>query len=96
MSKTIFYKDEKGNEIATDLKEIPVKCANCKFVYVTEEFREYDDLEGTDVFDKTIICKANKMVLCSCRSEGLYRFDYGFEEHALAKRDQKCPLYKKE
>jgi hypothetical protein len=96
MSKTVFYKDAKGSEVATSLKEIPAKCADCNFVYITEDFREYDDLEGTDVFDKTIICKANKMVLCSCRSEGLYRFDYGFEEHTLAERNKKCPLLKKD
>ncbi len=95
MNNMIFYNDAKGDEVATNLKEIPAKCADCSFVYVTEEFREYDDLEGTDVFDKTIICKVSKMVLCSCRSEGLYRFDYGFEEHTLAKRSEKCPLYKK-
>ncbi|HPW53705.1 MAG TPA: hypothetical protein PK631_04970, partial [Erysipelotrichaceae bacterium] len=95
MNKEVFYKDVKGKEVVTDLKDIPDKCADCSYVHISEVFREYDDLEGTDVFDKTITCKAGQMVLGSCRSEGVNCFDYGYEEHTLAKRAEKCPLYRK-
>jgi hypothetical protein len=95
MGGTIYYRNENGIEVNASIDKIPPKCGDCCYSATREEYREYDDLEGFDVYDKEIFCNANKMILCSCRSEGSLGYDYGYEERTLAEKPDNCPLYQK-
>ncbi|MDL2232352.1 hypothetical protein LJC63_02060 [Ruminococcaceae bacterium OttesenSCG-928-L11] len=93
MSRPVFYRNVNGEEVMAPIKDIPSKCDDCCYVAIREEYRDYDDLEGLDIYDKYISCNANGMLLCKCRVEGSNHYDYGYETRTLAEKPDNCPLY---
>jgi len=92
-NKEIYYRDANNDEIAAAIKEIPQKCGDCSFCSSRKEYSHYDDLEGFDVYYKTIVCGANDMTLGNFRAEGSLGFDYGYEDRLLDEKPSNCPLY---
>ena len=91
----VYYLDSNGNEVVAKLEKIPQKCSDCPFVSSESKYRDYDDLEGFDIFDERISCKANGMLINSFRSEGCNHFDCFQGQETLKTKPDNCPLYQK-
>jgi hypothetical protein len=89
----IYIRSSVMGGIAANIVEMPQNCGECRYQSSHEKYSHYDDLDGWDVYYKTLVCGANGMKLEELRTEGSLRFDYGYEERTLAEKPDNCPLF---